>query len=1291
MARGGFRKNSGPKLDADGKALKPYKRRDGESSESSNGESSNVVQMRAAKAVPAEPKAEDDPAINPRAWAMMLPEIEEISRRYSAKKERTSADNPFQLPAFPKAAVPSDPKLLMAQDSALTANLGFASNQWLAGGDGGFAGEGFMFLGYTYLSELALRPEYRVMAETIADDATRKWIDFDVVGDEKTQQEDREKDPAGYDERMADPDERKKRVNGAGKTDKVKALQDDQLRLAVRDRYYEQARNGGFFGRSHLFHDIRTNDSDDINVEELKNPIGNGRDALSKTKVPIGSFKALKTIEPMWAYPLMYNAAYPWRQDWYNPQVWYVNGQEFHGSRLLTFIPHPVPDMLKPAYAFGGLSLTQMAKPYVDRWVTTVSSVNALIHSFSVMVLATDLSTLMQPGNMAALMARLAMFNMLRDNQGVFAINNKTEDFKNVSASLAGLHELQAQSQEHMCVQAGTLIETDRGPVPIEGMTTNDQVLTRNGFASINWIGVTGHVDTLIRIEAGDSIISVTKEHPIWSETADDFVAAKNVNPSHRLFVLETVSPGNMGRPSLGEVDGGGIRKRAITAVLSRTAMKSIMAMRMAPTTNGAILSCSPIQNIRLATFGLDSTSTIEHTRKNAWFAAMVSRAFSWVRDLGIALNPANQKPSKFDVAGNLGGIRSGANVAEICSRQYVKAPLDFVLTDAISATDTGNAVAHSTRDASIAAGNSPQSESIADAVLLRATARSLTKIGAFNVPRQPVYNISVANGFLPEFFANGILVHNCSVNRIPLVKFTGIQPAGLNASSEGELECYDTTIEGYQARVLDGNLRTTINLEQLSLWGEIDPEITHRWEKLRPITEAERGQKQKDDADTREKYVDMGSFSPQEIRKIAIEDPELPFGGLDPDDVPKPPAEEGLLGPGAGAAATEFEKEASGQGGDKPDKGGGASDAVLPFLAGDAEFVESDHPRAPDGKFGSGGGASAPAEHPHGSTPKFHAMVTKHKIPEAASEVAKSARALKQKQSTVAKYAKYITSLNEKVDEITNSSSSPDQLISLRDLAEAPTPDEINDFARGLVREGKVKDVLGFEDDKDGFKDLMEELSPQEKQDLMMLKGRLEALYPKAFEAAKETRKIALETEKAMKVMRKRIDKSPSYDDFDDPDDIEHLYADQMATLFDQDPEDLDDLIGVTSYLADEPISAEYAEILHGQKEDIDESAAERRRFDALSEEEQAEELAEKAEKERLDKAMEDKHRELTIEIAMRDGWKPEFNDIGSVTNRPESVKQVASSPTSIGKMYRFLKASGVEIPEAGKRFLDW
>lgn len=558
--------------------------------------------------VPAEARAE---GVDPRAWAGMLSEIEEISRKYSKKQERTAQNNPFQLPKFPNHAMPQEKKFQMAMDNALTNNLQFSANEWLAGPIlDSLPGEGLLFLGYTYLAELAQRPEYRVMAETIADDATRKWIDFDVVGDEEKQREDRAKDPAGYDERMADPDEAKKRVAAANKTDRVKELKDDQLRLEVQSRYYEQSRNDSFFGRSHLFHDIRTTDSDEIDTAELKTSIGDSRDQTSLTKVPRGSFKALRTIEPIWTYPMMYNAINPLRKDWYNPQVWYVMGQEIDGSRIQTFIGHPVPDMLKPAYAFGGLSLSQMAKPYVDIWLQTRQSVAELIKSFSVMVLMTDLATLMQPGSVSNLIARVAMFNMFRDNQGTFVVNKNTEDFKNASAPLGGLHELQAQAQEH-------------------------------------------------------------------------------------------------------------------------------------------------------------------------------------------------------------------------CA----------------------------------------------------------------------------------------------AVHRIPLVKYTGIQPAGLNASSEGEIKVYDDTIGAYQGRFYDPNLRRTINFEMLSLWGEVDPEITHRWEPLREMTLAEKGQKEKDDKDRNQGYVDMGALAPEEVRKIIINDPELPYTGLNPADIPEPPAEEGLLGPGSGGAAAAFEKDATGaeSDGDKP------------------------------------------------------------------------------------------------------------------------------------------------------------------------------------------------------------------------------------------------------------------------------------------------------------------------------------------------------------------------------------
>lgn len=131
--------------------------------------------------------------------------------------------------------------------------------------------------------------------------------------------------------------------------------------------------------------------------------------------------------------------------------------------------------------------------------------------------------------------------------------------------------------------------------------------------------------------------------------------------------------------------------------------------------------------------------------------------------------------------------------------------------------------------------------------------------------------------------------------------------------------------------------MRRVINFQQLSLFGEIDPEIMHRWNPLREMTSAERGQKEKDDADRSQKYVDMGALSPGEVRKIIIDDKDLPYTGLDPDDVPEPPAEEGLLGPGAGGAAKEFEAEHA-----QPGAGGdGAGEKKPPAASAAAEGDE--------------------------------------------------------------------------------------------------------------------------------------------------------------------------------------------------------------------------------------------------------------------------------------------------------------------------------------------------------------
>ena len=405
--------------------------------------------------VPAAPEGQPAGAwADPRAMQALM---DQLGKR--ARRSRAPQHNPFQVAQHPPAATPRNKKLQMALDSGTTS---WAANSWLAGAAFGAVGaEGLQFLGYPFLSELAQRTEYRVISETIADDATRKWIDFDVTGtieDKEKESDDEEAEESEEAGQPVDPAEEKQkredRVKSSGKMEKVKQLKDELTRLELRDCLYKICRDDGFFGRSHLYLDFGEDLEKSDSMEELKTPIGDGRDDVSRGKVsPRHPLKAVRTVEPVWCYPTTYNAINPLRDDWYNPQVWYVMGREIHKSRLPTFIGRPVPDLLKPAYSFGGLSLSQLAMPYVDIWLQTRESVGELIHAFSTMVLMTDVQTNLAPGangGPGSLMARVAAFNDFRDNMNTFVVNKNTEDFKNVSAPLGGLHELQAQSQEHM-------------------------------------------------------------------------------------------------------------------------------------------------------------------------------------------------------------------------------------------------------------------------------------------------------------------------------------------------------------------------------------------------------------------------------------------------------------------------------------------------------------------------------------------------------------------------------------------------------------------------------------------------------------------------------------------------------------------------------------------------------------------------------------------------------------------------------------------------------------------------
>lgn len=311
----------------------------------------------------------------------------------------------FRLPEAAPGVVPPAEKLAM--DSSMDSAYGYAA--------AGMISEGLSFMGYPYLAELTQRPEYRRPSEILAKEMTRKWIRLQATGEDD-------------------------------KADRLREIEAEFKRLGVQDAFRRAAEQDGFFGRSQIYIDTGANES----PEELRMPLSASADKIAK-----GSLKGLVVVEPIWTYPNGYNSINPLRDDFFKPSSWFVMNRQIHASRLLTFVSRDVPDLLKPAYAFGGLSLSQLAKPYIDNWLRTRQSVSDAISAFSIMVLQTDLGSVLNNGGGQAMALRAQLFNQTRDNKGLMMVNKDTEDLKNVTMPLGTLDKLQAQAQEHMAAVTG--------------------------------------------------------------------------------------------------------------------------------------------------------------------------------------------------------------------------------------------------------------------------------------------------------------------------------------------------------------------------------------------------------------------------------------------------------------------------------------------------------------------------------------------------------------------------------------------------------------------------------------------------------------------------------------------------------------------------------------------------------------------------------------------------------------------------------------------------------------------
>ena len=410
-------------------------------------------------------------------------------RRAADKARESMAAKSYQLsaPVLPKGVVPEGEMPAVAMDSC--ADIYAYAQQ-------GCNGAGFQpFPGYPYLAQLATRPEYRAFADAMAGELTREWISVDGAN-------------GGDDDPKSDANQDNERIE-----ELTKAID----RLGLKNVFKLAAQHDCFFGRAQI-------------AITLKNQDPSLPLVLSPNTVPKGSLERFACVEPMWSTPNEYNAIDPTAPDFYKPRSWFVLGKKYHASRLLTIISRPLPDMLKPAYNFSGMSLSQLAERYVDNWLRTRQSISDLVNNFSITALKTNMQNVLTGGcDGSDLAARADLFTLYRSNKGLMLLDQEGEELVQLNTPLSGLSDLQGQALEQLCVvsRMPAMILTGISPSGLNASSEGEIRVFYDWISSLQESVWKEALDTCIKVIQldlwGEIDPTITwKYNPLWQVTAKE-------------------------------------------------------------------------------------------------------------------------------------------------------------------------------------------------------------------------------------------------------------------------------------------------------------------------------------------------------------------------------------------------------------------------------------------------------------------------------------------------------------------------------------------------------------------------------------------------------------------------------------------------------------------------------------------------------------------------------------------------------------------------------------------------
>lgn len=262
------------------------------------------------------------------------------------------------------------------------------------------------FLGYAMLSNISQEALIRAGVETIADEMTRKFVEFTYDDDDGNEAEKKEK--------------------------LIMEMESQAAKYKLKETFNDALIKDGNFGGCLIYIDVG-----DLDDEEAAEPL-----VLKKETFKKGSFRGFRVIEPINIYPGSYNTSDPTSEDYFKPEYWYILGRRYHASRFIYIASNEAPLLLKPAYNFFGIPRAQLALDYVAQFVANRESAQELLNKFSLTCWKTNMGQELQGKSLGDLTNRAKLFNKMKHNSGVMLLDKETEDMVQINTPLGGVREI---------------------------------------------------------------------------------------------------------------------------------------------------------------------------------------------------------------------------------------------------------------------------------------------------------------------------------------------------------------------------------------------------------------------------------------------------------------------------------------------------------------------------------------------------------------------------------------------------------------------------------------------------------------------------------------------------------------------------------------------------------------------------------------------------------------------------------------------------------------------------------